>query len=119
LPLSWPDLIRHGTNAVWLTFAEQQLANAVADLMRSRLGGDVTRGAGHWFPIRMLRLVSALHPVHGEVKMLGFPAKFGEAPSAFVAPPVGVDPDADVAGAGFRPTRSEVCAKQKWCERSG
>ena len=50
-------------------------------------------------------VVSAAHPGHGEVRMLGFPIKFAEAPCRLrrPAPDLGADSDAVLGEFGYSP----------------
>jgi len=50
-------------------------------------------------------VVTQHHPGHGDVRMLGFPIKFAEAPCQLrrPAPEIGADTDAVLTGLGYAP----------------
>src|SRR6516162_6964252 len=65
-------------------------------------------------------VVDVEHPGHGEVRMLGFPVKFTEAPCRLRRPPPtsAPTPRRYCASSAIRPTRSSVCARPGWSEES-
>ena len=48
-------------------------------------------------------MIEVAHPAHGEVRMIGFPLKFDEAPyrKRRLAPDLGADPDALLGEFGY------------------
>ena len=65
-------------------------------------------------------VVDVEHPGHGEVRMLGFPVKFTEAPCRLRRPPPtsAPTPRRYCASSAIRPTRSSGCARPGWSEES-